>query len=108
MYENINPALLNTRQYDIGIYGRKRLDFLKEQHPDVYTTLIFTGELGQHLVEVNTSCCDRICSLIAEMAQREGVTEQLKGADQLEWVRRMNNIKHRAEEIVQHDMICAL
>ena len=88
-----SPALLDSRRYEIGRYGRLHLAFLREKHPDVYTTLIFTGELGPRLVE---------------LARREGITEQLKRTGQLAWVGHMNNLRHRAEEIVLRDMVCSL
>ncbi len=103
-----SPALLDTRRYEIGRYGRLRLAFLREKHPDVYTTLIFTGELGPQLVEFNAACRERVLSLTEELARREGVTEQLKRTDQLAWVGQMNNLRHRAEEIVLRDMVCSL
>ena len=102
------PALLDTRRYEIGRYGRLRLAFLREKHPDVYTTLIFTGELGPWLVEFNAACRERVLSLTEELARREGVTEQLKRTDQLAWVGHMNNLRHSAEEIVLRDMVYSL
>ncbi len=103
-----SPALLDTRRYEIGRYGRLRLAFLREKHPDVYTTLIFTGELGPRLVEFNAACRERVLSLTEELARREGITEQLKRTDQLAWVGQMNNLRHSAEEIVLRDVVCSL
>ena len=103
-----SPVLLDTRRYEIGRYGRLRLAFLREKHPDVYTTLIFTGELGPRLVEFDAACREKVLALTEELARREGITEQLKRTGQLAWVGHMNNLRHRAEEIVLRDMVCSL
>ena len=90
---------------DIGKYGRMRRRYLKEHRPVLYTNLLTTGRLDQHLYEIDKVCEEQMELLIEQMAKREGATEALKAADQMEWVRRMNNIGARAEEIVLSDLV---
>ena len=94
-------------QQPIGKYGRMRKHYLKEQHPVLYSELLLSGKLYPHLLEIDEACEERLALLIRQMAEREGVTEQLKAADQMEWVRRMNSIRSRAEEIVFHELVYA-
>ena len=79
----------------------------KEHRPSVWASLVLTKELFRHLYEVDTSCNEQMEYLIKEIAKREGVTEALKAADPITWVGYMNNIRHRAEEIVLHDLVYA-
>ena len=81
--------------------------YLKEHRPVLYSNLFLSGTLFQHLVEIDEACEERLALLIRQMAEREGVTEQLKAADQMEWVRRMNSIRSRAEEIVLYELVYA-
>ena len=92
-------------QLFIGKYGRMRRRYLKEHRPVLYTNLLTTGKLDQHLAEIDRSCEERRELLISQMAKREGVTETLKASNQMEWVRRMNSIRNRAEEIVLHELV---
>ena len=89
----------------IGKYGRMRKRYLKEHRPVLYTNLLTTGRLDQHLYEIDKVCEEQMELLIEQMAKREGATEALKAADQMEWVRRMNNIGARAEEIVLSELV---
>ena len=89
----------------LGKYGRMRKQYLKEHRPILFSNLLLSEELYPHLVEINQSCVERMELLIRQMADREGVTEALKAADQFEWVRRMNNIRSRAEEIVLNELV---
>ena len=89
----------------IGRWGRMRSRYLKEHRPAVYSAMLLNGELYGHLAEIDQSCEDRLDCIVRQMAKREGVTETLKAADQMEWVRRMNSIRNRAEEIVVHELI---
>ena len=73
--------------------------------PVSYTHLVITEKLWKHLEEVDMECNDMMDMLTVRMAEREGVTEHLKSVDQLGWVRKMNNIRSRAEEVVLHDLI---
>ena len=82
---------------------RKR--YLKEHRRVLYTNLLVTGKLDQHLAEIDEACEARMELLISQMAKQEGVTEALKAADQMEWVRRMISIQNCAEEIVLHELV---
>ena len=92
-------------QLFIGKYGRMRRRYLKEHRPVLYTNLLTTGKLDQHLAEIDETCEERMELLSGQMARQEGVTEELKAADQMEWVRHMNSIRNRAEEIVLHELV---
>lgn len=92
-------------QYNIGKYGMLRRDYLKEHRRAIYSTMLMKGTLLKHLAEIDAECRDMLDRLIPKMAKREGVTEALKAADQMEWVRRMNSIKLRVEEIIYHDYV---
>ena len=96
-----------VEQRPIEKYGRMRKRYLKEHRPVLYSNLFLSGKLSQHLVEIDEACKERLELLIRQIAGREGVTEQLKAADQMEWVRRMNSIRSRAEEIVFHELVYA-
>ena len=102
-----NLVIEATEHQPIGKYGRMRKSYLKEHRPVLYSNLFLSGKLSQHLVEIDEACEERLALLIRQMAEREGVTEQLKAADQMEWVRRMNSIRSRAEEIVLHELVYA-
>ena len=89
----------------IGRWGRMRKRYLQEHRPVLYNQLILTGELWTHLADVNEQAEERLDRIIDQMAQAEGVTEALKARDQMEWVRQMNSIRDRAEEIIQAELI---
>ena len=91
--------------YQIGKYGRMRQRYLFENHHAMHTHLVLTEKLWKHLEEVDMECNDMMDMLTVRMAERESVTEHLKSVDQLGWVRKMNNIRSRAEEVVLHDLI---
>ncbi len=82
-----------------------RKHYLIEQHPVLYSELLLSGKLYPHLLEIDEACEGRMELLTCQMARQEGVTEALKATDQMEWVRRMNSIRNRAEEIVLHDLV---
>lgn len=89
----------------LGKYGRMRKQYLKEQRPIHFSNLLLCEMLYLHLAEIDRTCIDRMDLLTRQMADREGVTEALKAADQFEWVRRMNSIQSRAEEIVLNELV---
>lgn len=91
--------------YQIGKYGNLRRTFLKEHYYSFYSFLLMNGTLLQHLVEIDEICHRHMKDTVSAMAAQEGVNEQLKADDQMEWVRRMNSIKNRAEEIVLKDYV---
>ena len=89
----------------IGRFGRSHAEYLKRTQRHVYSQLVAEGKLGTYLAQIDEQANNMLDLLIRQMSEREGVTEQLKTADQLEWVRRMNVIRSRAEEIVNSDLI---
>ena len=100
-----NLVLEVTEAKPIGKYGQMRKHYLKEHRPVLYTNLLVTGKLDRHLAEIDKACEDRMELLTQQMAKQEGVTEELKAIDQMEWVRRMNNIRNRVEEIVLSELV---
>ena len=88
-------------------YGRMRQAYLKEHRPGLYERLLLSGELYEHLVEIDTCCAERIDRMVRRMAEEEGITEALKAKNQLTWVGRMNNIRQRAEEVVLEEIVYA-
>jgi hypothetical protein len=94
-----------TEQQPIGKYGRMRKRYLKEHRPILFSNLLLSGKLDQHLAEIDHACVEGIDLLTRQMVDQEGVTEALKATDQMEWVRRMNNIQNRAEEIVLNELV---
>ena len=100
-----NLALPNDGDNEIGKYGRMRLAYLKEHRKILYTNYLMEGTLSKHLSEIDQACNERMDNIVSAMAKREGVTEELKAADQMEWVCRMNNIRNRAEEIVLREVV---
>ena len=91
--------------YHIGLYGRLRLEYIKKHKLGLYSDLILNGTLPEHLIEIDKTANERTKSIINELAKKEKVDENLKQNNQLEWVRCMNNIKNRAEEIVLNELI---
>ena len=94
-----------AEQQHVGKYGRMRKRYLKEHRPMLITDLLLSGKLDQHLAEIDHACVEGIDLLTRQMADQEGVTEALKATDQMEWVRRMNNIQNRTEEIVLNELV---
>ena len=97
--------IIDEAEQHVGKYGRMRKRYLKEHRPVLFTNLLLSGKLDQHLTEIDRACTERMELLTRQMADREAVTEALKAADHLEWVRRMNNIRNRAEEIVLNELV---
>ncbi|RKJ38599.1 TnpV protein [Acutalibacter sp. 1XD8-33] len=89
----------------IGRYGRLHREYLKQEHPARYSSLILTGKLWTYLADLNEQAEERMDLIIEQMKSAEGVTEELKARNQLEWVGRMNNIRNRAEEIINSELI---
>ena len=90
---------------EIGVWGKRHLQYIKAHRRGFYTTLLTKCELNRHLADVNKQAEDMIFRLIKQMAERDGVTEQLKAENQMLWVRKMNNIRNRATEIVNVELI---
>ncbi len=96
---------LSEEPEPIGKYGLLRKRYLKEYKPAWYSSMLLTGKLERHLAEIECDCEARVEQIANQLAKREGVTEALKAADQMEWVRRMNSIQARAEEIVLQELV---
>ena len=91
--------------YSIGKYGRMRKRYLQAHRPILFSELTLSGKLYQHLAETDHACKERVELINWQMKGREGVTEAVRAADQFEWVRRMNSIQNRAEEIVLNELV---
>ena len=89
----------------IGKYGRMRKRFLEQRHDGTLTALVLSGKLTDHLLEIDRTAREQIEATVSKMAPLEGITERLKAADQMEWIRRMNTIRARAEEIVIREVV---
>ena len=98
-------ALPAEKQQPIGIWGQRHLRHLKQNQRVLYTNLLTRGKLNNYLADINRQAEEVFFRLVKQMAEREVVTEQLKADNQMEWVGRMNNIRSRATEIVNHDII---
>ena len=94
-----------TEQHPTGRWGRLHKRYLKEHHPIRYNQLLLSGELGSYLAKLDKQAEEQLALTIRQMQEAEGVTEALKAANQLEWVRRMNSIRNRAEEIIKTELI---
>ena len=91
----------------IGMWGRKHLRYIKEHRPVLHTTLLLSGKLNSHLAEIDQRALEMFDLLIKQLVEKEGITERLKATDQMAWVGAMNNIRNRAEEIVNTEVIYA-
>ena len=89
----------------IGMWGRKHLRYIKEHRPVLHTTLLLSGKLNSHLAQIDNQATEMFDRLVKQLAEKEDVTEQLKVQDQMAWVCAMNNIRNRAEEIVNAKII---
>ena len=87
------------------MWGQRRLRYLKQHHKILYYNLLTSGKLHSHLADVEEEAQTLFLRLVKEYAEREGVTEQLKAKNPMEWVRRMNNIRERVNEVVNAEMI---
>ena len=100
-------ALPEQKDKPIGLWGQRHARYLKQNHKVLYINLLTSGKLNSYLADIDEQAEDMFFRLVKQMAEREGVTEQLKADNQMEWVARMNNIRSRATEIVNHDIIYA-
>lgn len=102
-----NITLPDDGEYQIGKYGRMRRNYLKEHRKILYNYYVLEGMLFKHLAEIDQTCHERMEILVSAMAKQEGVTEALKAADQMEWIRCMNSIRNRTEEIILIELVYA-
>ncbi len=100
-----NVKLPEQEDYEIGVWGNRRRQYLKKHHRVKYYNMLTQCTLYPHLADVNAQAVQIEETLVKQLAEREGVTEQLKATDIMAWVRRMNNIRNRVQEIVLADII---
>ena len=98
-------TLSYEEQRSIGKWGRMYRDYLKEYHPIRFNDLILSGQLWTYLADLNEQVQEHLPLIVEQMKVSEGVTEELKAADQMAWVGAMNSIRNRAEEIILREMI---
>lgn len=99
------PDVAVPESPQVGFWGMQRRKYLLEHQPALYTALFIGGKLADHLQEIDRSATQMFDQLVEQLKTRNGITEQLKVADQMKWVRRMNAIRHEAAEIVAKELI---
>ena len=104
-YRLPNLTLPAEDERPIGVWGQRRLRYLKQHHKILYYNLLTSGKLHSHLADVEEEAQSLFSRLVNELAEKEGVAEKLKSADPMAWVRNMNNIRNRATEIVCAELI---
>ena len=100
------PDLVAPDSPNIGIWGERRRRFLRSHQRPIYDAMMMNGTLNAHLEEIDQTAEELMDRLMTEMAEKEGITEALKSARQMEWVQQMNSIRSRAEEVIINDLIC--
>ena len=98
-------TLPDEPEYEIGMYGVMRKSYLKNHRRGLFTALLTTGKLYEHLYEIDQSANDRMELITKQMKEREGVTEQLKSEKQLLWIQKSTNINNRVQEIIRDELI---
>ena len=110
-YTPVNGVLLPDLVLDapppghLGKFGRMRKRYLEQRRDGTFTALTLSGKLTEHLLEIDRAAREQLDATISHLAADEGVTESLKARDQLEWLRHMNSLRNRAEEIVKNELI---
>ena len=104
-YRMPNITLPAEDERPIGVWGQRRLNYLKHHRKVLYYNLLTSGKLHSHLADTEEQAQALFSRLVKEYAEKEGVTEQLKATDQMAWVRKMNNIRNRAAEIVSAEVV---
>lgn len=99
------PGLLLPERIPVGIWGQRRKHYLKTQREPIYTALLLSGKLDNHLSEIDAQADAMFFQLVTQLAGQEGITEQLKARNQMEWIGRMNSVRNRAEEIIYNELI---
>ena len=90
---------------DIGFYGSLRRNYLKDYKKALYSQLMLTGKLWTHLADLNEICVERRDQMMDRLMETESVTEELKGRNQMEWIRRVNNIRNRVDEVILNELV---
>ena len=91
--------------HTIGIWGRKHQQYLREYRPILYSNLVLSGRLYSYLADIDTQARNKLSLIATQLAEKGSITEELKAQDQMAWVRAMNNIRNRAEEIINAELI---
>jgi hypothetical protein len=104
-YRLPNVTLPEAESRPTGIWGERHLEFLRQYHQSTYITLLTTGKLDSYLADIDEQANEMLDTIIDRLAVQEGITEQLKAENQMEWVRRMNLVRATAREIVMHEII---
>ena len=99
------PNIAVPESVPIGVWGQRHLRYLKKHRQAVYTAMLLSGELNSYLTEIDQQAEDMFSQLVKQIAEQEGITEQLKEYRQMEWVKHMNNIRDRATEMVNAELI---
>lgn len=99
------PDLIPPESPRIGVWGLRRKWYLQKYHDGIYTGLLFSGKLNSHLEEIDRAANEMFDLLINQYAEREGVTEELKAKDEIEWVKKMNEVRERVEETIRTELI---
>ena len=100
-----NLKMHEQPKVEIGIWGKRHLRYLKNYHPIIYTNLLTSCKLTSYLADIDEEANEMFDKLVKQLAKQEGVTEQLKAENQMQWVRKMNNIRNQVTEIVNNDLI---
>ena len=104
-YRLPNLTLPAEDERPIGVWGQRRIRYLKQHHKILYYNLLTSGKLHSHLADIEEQSQDIFSRLVKEYAEKEGVNEQLKATDQMAWVRKMNNIRERATDVVYSEVV---
>lgn len=99
------PNLTPPESISVGIWGQRRRHYLKIQREPIYTTLFLSGKLDSHLSEIDAQAEVMFFQLVKQLTEQEGITEQLKVNNQMEWIGQMNNVRNRVEEIIYSELI---
>lgn len=100
-----NVVMPKAKNYQLGRFGRMHKRWLKENHKSIYTVKLMKGELDSYITDVDKIATEIYDNLVKQIAEKEGITEQLKANDMMAWVQAMNNISNRAREIIYNDII---
>ena len=104
-YRLPNLTLPAEEERPIGVWGQRRLRYLKQHHKVMYYNLLTSGKLHSHLADIEEQAQQLFLRLVKELAEKEGITEQLKAIDQMKWVQKMNNIRERVTESVYSEVV---
>ncbi len=104
-YRIPNLTLPDEPEHEIGVWGQRRLNYLKQHRKGLYAVLLTSGKLNEHLREIDVAAHERLEVIVRQMMEAQGVTEQLKAEKQMEWVGMVNCIRFQAEEIIRNELI---